>query len=74
MPVEDEDARHVAGGNAVREAMGARLHHEGHATTVHAEKDQRRNGRREHRSQIRDRDGFILIVTMHMYTLYRRID
>jgi hypothetical protein len=37
-------------------------------------KDQRRNGRRERRSQIRDRDGFMLIVTMHMYTIYRRVD
>jgi hypothetical protein len=36
-------------------------------------KDQRRNERRECRSQIRDHDGFVLIVTMHMYTIYRRV-
>jgi hypothetical protein len=34
----------------------------------------RRNGRRERRSQIRDHDGFVLIVTMHMYTIYMRVD
>jgi hypothetical protein len=36
-------------------------------------KDQRRNGKRERRSQIRDRDGFVLIVIMHMYTIYKRV-
>jgi hypothetical protein len=36
-------------------------------------KDQRHNGRRERQSQIRDRDGFVLIVTMHMYTIYKRV-
>jgi hypothetical protein len=37
-------------------------------------KDQMHNKRRERRSQIRDRDGFVLIVTMHMYTIYMRVD
>jgi hypothetical protein len=39
----------------------------------HHVKDQRRNGRRERRSQIRDHDGFVLIITMHIYTIYRRV-
>jgi hypothetical protein len=29
---------------------------------------------RKCRSQIRDYDGFMLIVTTHMYTIYRRVD
>jgi hypothetical protein len=33
-------------------------------------KDQRRSKRRERRSQIRDRDGFVLIAIMHMYNIY----
>jgi hypothetical protein len=37
------------------------------------ERDQRHNGRRERQSQIRDRDGFMLIVTMHMYIIYWRV-
>jgi hypothetical protein len=28
---------------------------------------------RERRSQIRDHDGFMLILTVHMYIIYRRV-